>query len=502
MPSIALFSKNAISVAGSLRKSLHSKVVSLDEAMTYLRPGQTILSGGFGCCGIPDTFLAEIAKHPQTLDGFTVASNNGGAPGFGVARLIDQHQVSKMIMSYIGARSKETLRQFMSGELDIELTPQGTLAERAKAGASGIGAFFTRTGVNTWIEQGKMPYRHDKNGKVVLHSEKKETRVINGTKYIMEYPLKGDVALIHASKADKSGNLWFNGSTANFNQLFAKAADVTLVEADTIVEIGELHPNDVHVPGIHVDAIIQSTAKKHIEVLKISNPATSEKSKSPSSRDPREIIARRAALELKTGSYCNLGVGLPTLIPGFLADGVEVILESENGILGLGPYPSSEAEASPDLVNAGKETCTILPGGSAFSSDESFGLIRAGKLDACVLGAIEVSQYGDLANWGLPGRIFGTGGAMDLVSNPDDTKVIVTTTHTDKNGNPKIVADCTNPLTGSRCVSTIVTELAVFEVNKDEGLTLVDIQEGATLEEIQRKTGASFRVKIRRASKL
>lgn len=502
MPIFVQGFKHVAKAVSHFRRSLHSKVVKLDKAMRYLRSGQTILSGGFGCCGIPDTFITEIAKHPQALNNFTIASNNGGAPGYGVARLIDQHQVSKMIMSYIGTRTKETLRQFMSGELDIELTPQGTLAERAKAGASGIGAFFTRTGVNTWVEEGRMPYRHDKNGNVVLYSEKKETRVINGTKYIMEYPLKGDVALVHASKADKSGNLWFNGSTANFNQLFAKAADVTLVEADEIVEIGELHPSDVHVPGLHVDAVVQSTAKKHIEVLKLSNSSNAKTSTPQGSRDPREIIARRAALELKSGSYCNLGVGLPTLIPGFLPDGVEVILESENGILGLGPYPSSEKDASPDLVNAGKETCTILPGGSAFSSDDSFGLIRAGKLDACVLGAIEVSQFGDLANWGLPGRIFGTGGAMDLVSNPDDTKVIVTTTHTDKNGNPKIVAKCTNPLTGSRCVRTIVTELALFEVSKTEGLTLVDIQEDATIEEIKSKTGAPFRINLRNGPKI
>lgn len=378
----------------------------------------------------------------------------------------------------------------MTGELDIELTPQGTLAERARAAASGVGAFFTRTGVNTWVEQGKMPYSHDKNGNVVKNSSPKETRVIDGIKYIMEYPLKGDVALVHASKADVDGNLWFRGSTANFNQLFAKAAKLTLVEADEIVDRGELGPNEIHVPGIFVDHVVQSTAKKHIEVLKLSN----ESSEKLDEGNPRVKIAKRVAKELRNGSYCNLGVGLPTLIPNYLPPDVTVVLQSENGLLGVGKYPRTAEEADPDLINAGKEPCTILPGGSAFSSDESFGLIRAGKLDTTVLGAIEVSQYGDLANWGLPGRIFGTGGAMDLASNPDDTRVIVATTHTDKKGNSKIVSECTNPLTGTKCVSLIVTELAVFEVDRERGLLLVDIQPGSSLEEIRQKTAAPFKV--------
>lgn len=479
-------------------RMLHSKVTSLDEAMKFIRPGQTILSGGFGTCGIPDTFLTEIAKHPETLNKFTLASNNGGAPGFGVDRLINKHQISRMIMSYIGARAKETLRQFMTGELDIELTPQGTLAERARAGGAGVGAFYTRTGTNTWVEEGKMPLRHDQNGQVIEHSKKKETRVIDGIKYILEYPLKGDVALVHASKADHEGNLYFEGSTANFNEVFAKAAQVTLVEADEIVETGTLHPNDVHLPGLFVTKVVQSTAPKHIEVLKLE---TSDKTETKS-EGVREKIARRVALELKNGSYCNLGVGLPTLVPSYLPEGIEVKLESENGLLGLGPYPSSEEEASADLINAGKEACTLLPGASAFSSDVSFGLIRAGKLDTTILGAIEVSQYGDLANWGLPGRIFGTGGAMDLVSNPDDTRVIVATTHTDKKGQSKIVSRCEAPLTGAHCVNLIVTELAVFEVHKERGLTLVDIQSGSSIEEIKAKTSAPFNVALKDSPKL
>lgn len=472
---------------------VHTKVTTLDNAMKHIKSGQTILSGGFGVCGIPDTFLTEISKHKDSLGGFTIASNNGGAPGYGVDRLITNQQVKKMIMSYIGGRAKETLRQFMTGELDIELTPQGTLAERARAGGSGIGAFFTRTGVNTWVEEGKMPYRHDSNGNVVKYSDPKETRVIDGIKYIMEYPLKGDIALVHAAKADEEGNLWFRGSTANFNQLFAKAAKLTLVEADEIVKTGELAPNDIHLPGIFVDYIVKSTAPKHIEVLKLDQPESTKGD--GASEDPRTLIAKRVAQELENGSYCNLGVGLPTMVPSFLPEGVEVKLQSENGLLGVGKYPSTKEEADPDLINAGKEACTLLPGGSAFSSDESFGMIRAGKLNTTVLGAIEVSQFGDLANWGLPGRIFGTGGAMDLASNPDDTRVIVATTHTDKKGNSKIVSECKYPLTGTHCASLIVTELAVFRVDREEGLTLVDIQPGSSLEEIKAKTDAPFKVR-------
>lgn len=474
-----------------------SKVCSTpDEALTKsgLKAGDTITCGGFGLCGIPMAMIQAVNKRSDIKD-LTVVSNNCGVDDWGLGILLKDRQIKRMISSYVGENA-EFERQYLGGELEVELTPQGTLAERLRAGGAGIPAFYTPTGHGTVIQKGGFGIKYKADGSVDIPSEAREAREFEGRGYIMERAIKGDVGFVKAWKADKYGNLMFRGTSGAFNVECAKAAKFCVAEVEEIVDMGQLDPSEIHVPGIYVKAIIAAP-----EMEKKIEKVTVQKEKTPEGQAPaappkpsaliRERIVRRAALELKDGMNVNLGIGIPTLASNYLPDGVTIMLQSENGLLGMGPYPKA-GEQDADLINAGKETVTTLPGSSIFSSSESFAMIRGNHVDITILGALEVAENGDLANWIIPGKMVkGMGGAMDLVSS--GSRVVVTMEHCNKKGASKILKACTLPLTAAKCVNCIITDLAVFEVDS-EGLLLTEMAPGITLEELTAKTEASFRV--------
>lgn len=449
-----------------------NKVISgAEEAVADIQDGATLMLGGFGLCGIPENTISALLE--KGVKDLTCISNNAGVDDFGIGLMLKTKQVKKMISSYVG-ENKEFERQLLSGELEVELTPQGTLAERIRAGGAGIPAFFTPAGVGTEVAEGK------------------EIQEFDGKKYVRESWLKADFAIIKAWKGDTAGNLIFKGTAQNFSPMMAAAGKITIAEVEELVPAGSLDPAQIHTPGIYVQRIFEGkNYEKRIEQRAISKPISPVENSVPTPIQTgqgldKNQIAKRIAREVKDGYYVNLGIGIPTLVANYIPEGINVVLQSENGLLGIGPFPT-EDKVDPDLINAGKQTVTVLDGSALFSSAESFAMIRGGHVDLTILGAMEVSENGDIANWKIPGKMVkGMGGAMDLVASADN--IIVAMQHVNKAGESKLLKTCSLPITGLRCVKKIVTELAVLEVMPEGGFKLLERAPGISVEQIQNAT--------------
>jgi len=437
--------------------------ITVAEAAALVPDGATLMVGGFGMTGNPVHLMHALAERP--VKNLTIISNNVGEPGLGGGRLLRNGQIKKAIGSFFTS-NPEAVQAVHAKQLEIELMPQGTLAEAMRAGGAGIGGFFTPTSAGTLLAAGR------------------ETKIINGVEQVFIPGLWADVAFVRAYRADTAGNLVYRLTERNFNPLIATAATLVVAEVEEIVPAGAISPDEVVTPGLYVDYLVQA----HTTLAELGSSASIESS-GKTVDDNRMAMVRRAFAELKRGDVVNLGVGIPTLVADLISPEDGIILHTENGLLGVGPAPESGG-AMDYPVNAGKQPVTALPGASYFDSAASFAMIRGGHVDVAIMGGLQVDEHANLANWAVPGKpLLGVGGAMDLASGAK--KLIITMAHASRDGEPKIVPQATLPLTAIGAVDMVITDLAVFEFIAGQ-LTLTELMPGASLEQVRAQTSARF----------
>lgn len=442
--------------------------ITASEAAEKVKDGDVIFGGGFGMTGNPVHLLHALAE--TGTKNLTFIANNVGEVNLGGGRLLRNGQLKKMVGSFFTS-NPDAVKAAQAGEVAYTLLPQGTLAEAIRAGGAGIGGFYTPTSTGTII------------------AKDRETRVINGEEQVFVEAIRGNVAFIRAWRADTAGNLTYRMTEQNFNRVMATAADLVIAEVEEIVPVGDIDPNQVHTPGCFVDFLVQASVS--LDYLGTSASVNT----SQRVDDTRMNMAKRALQELQRGNVVNLGIGIPTLVSNLITPEHGIVLHTENGMLGVGPSPADGGGALDYPVNAGKIPVTALPGSSYFDSADSFAMIRGHHIDVAIMGGLEVDENADLANWAVPGKpLLGVGGAMDLAAGAK--KLIILMTHVNSDGSPKIVPQCTLPLTASGVVDMIITDLAVFNY-EDERLTLIELMPGATLEEVAAKTSAKFTQKLK-----
>ena len=450
---------------------IDKQVAGLEEAVAGVFDGATVMIGGFGEAGSPIELIHALIDQGAT--DLTVVNNNTGSGEVGLAALIKASRVAKMICSYPRTQNSTVFPElYASGRTKLELVPQGTLAERIRAGGAGIPAFYTATSVHTPLAEGK------------------EQRTFGERDYVLEHGLRGDFAFIKAKRADRYGNLVFNKTARNFAPVMATACEGHR-RAGRRDRARRRHRSG---GGRDAGRVRQPHCSRREPGLRVG--ARRQGSQLPMSTESarvgltRDEMAQRVAVDIPNGTYVNLGIGMPELIAKYVPEGRELIYHTENGLLGMGPSPEPGA-GDPELINAGKRQVTAIPGACYFHHADSFVMIRGGHIDLCVLGALQVAQNGDLANWstGGKGAIPAVGGAMDLVAGV--RQIWVVTQHCTKHGEPKIVEACTYPLTGKGVVTRIYTELCILDVTPD-GLRVVELSPDVSFDYVQQRTGAKL----------
>jgi 3-oxoacid CoA-transferase len=453
---------------------------SAHEAVADVRDGASLLVHSFGPPQAwPTDCLVALAE--RNVRDLTIICNTPSGGDTSINVLAHKKQIRKLICSYIGSPAIPTpvSEQVKAGEIELEMVPQGTLIERVRAGGAGLAGFYTPTGVGTAAAAGK------------------EERVFDGKLYLFERALKADFALLQAYQADEFGNLTYRRGMRNFGPAFATAGKTTVAEVKQIVPVGAIDPETVVTPGIFVDRIVKTTTEIDAHFLRailLAVGRVADMEGRPVREGgplglPADLMAAKTAMLLRPGEYVNLGIGLPTGVSNYIA-GKDITLHSENGLLGFGPFPA-EGEEDLDLYNASGQLVTPVVGNAYFDSNVSFAMTRTGRVSTTVLGAFEVAQNGDLANWSTPKGSGGIGGAMDMAAG--GARVIAVCYHVEKNGRSKLVEKLSYPATALGCVQSVITDLAWIDVDAD-GFLLRELAPGITVDDVRAATAAPLRV--------